>query len=512
MSADLLRACVALASIACASVASAADVTQAATGATGTPGANSAATGDVPAAPTTFGPGGVSPAGASPGDVGVARTNFFTYGADAGIGYSDNITETSTDKRSDEILAEGIQLAGLEQGARFQGAVLADLEHLNYLQGTYSPEVIGNFGGYAAYALVPDFVRWMAQDSFGQGLVDPFASQSPGNLENINTITTGPTFTIPLGNLTLLNVSARYSRVSYQVSPLDNNDYGGAVTLTRLLSARSSISFNVQSERYDYTDPINPSYDQREAFARYDIQGARTRITVDAGYDQIRGPQQLDSSGVLGRLRVSRTLAEGSVLSISAGREPSNSSSFLAQNQAVSGIGLQATSGQQTATPFSNEYETLGWSFSRRRTTLSLILSHYEQIYDGQSILDQSYTSGGVHLSRLMYPGWTVGLFADYSKESFAQQLAAQQSGNYTEEHGGANVRWQLARKLALTFEYDHYHRNSDLVLYSFSENRVWMRVQYGTGAPNGSLGTGSESAALGVINTDRFNIPAPTH
>lgn len=495
MPAGLLRACLAaaVASIACASVARAADV---------------AATEDVAAAPLTFN----SQDGNSPNGVSGPRSNFFTYGADAGIGYSDNVTETSTDKRSDEMLVEGVQLAGIEQSARFQGAVLGDLEHLNYLQGTYSPEVIGNFGGYASYALVPDFVRWMAQDSFGQGLVDPFASQAPGNLENINTITTGPTFTIPLGTLTLLNVSARYSRVSYQVSPLDSNDYGGALSLTRLLSARSRISFNVQSERYDYTDPINPSYDQREAFARYDIQGARTHITVDAGYDQIRGPQQLDSGGALARLGVSRTIAEGSVVSLSAGREPSNSATFLAQNQAVSGISLQATSGQQTATPFTNEYETLAWSFNRRRTELSLNLSHYRQVYDGQSNLDETVTSAGARLNRVVSPGWTAGLFLDYSKQSFAQQVSAQQSGNFTEEHAGANVRWQLARKLGLTLEYDHYHRDSDLALYSFSENRVWVRVHYGSATQNGPLGSGDQSAAMSVINTERFNIPAPVH
>ena len=502
--AGIVRACVAVTAIACASVASAADVT---TGTGGTAPAASTNTTATTGNDTATSDSTAPAAGIIPYGVSTRPNNFFTYGADAGIGYSDNITETSTDKKSDEILGIGVQLAGLEQSARFQGSVLADLEHVNYLQGTFSPQVIGNFAGYGSYALVPDFLHWMAQDSYGQGLIDPFASQSPGNLEYINSITTGPTFTIPLSTLTMLNVSARYTRVTYQVSPLDNNDYGGSLSLTQLLSARSRISVNVQTQRFDYTDPINPSYDQREAFVRYDVEGARTRIDVDAGYDQIRG-DQLNSNGSEVRLNISRTLAEGSVLSLSAGRDPSNSSSFLAQAQGVNGIGLQATSGRQAATPFTNDYQSLAWSFIRRRTTLSFALSHYQEVYDGQSVLDETSSSASVRVSRIVYPGWTVGLIGEYTKQEFSPQLG----GNYNQEHGGLNLKWQMARKLALLFEYDHYNRDSDIALFTYSENRIWVKLLYGSEAQNGAVGAGDQAAALSLINTDPFNIPAPAH
>ena len=494
-----VRVCLAVTSVACASVASAADV--------GSGVADAAATTTNSPEAVTSAPA-VAPQGYVPVGLSTPPKNFFNYGADLGIGYSDNITETSTDKRSDEMLGIGVQLAGLEQSARFQGALLADIEHVNYLQGTYGPQVIGNFSGYGSYSLIPDFIHWMAQDSFGQGLIDPFASQSPGNLENINTFTTGPSFTIPLGTLTMLNVSARYSRVTYQVSPLDSNNYGGSLNLTHLLSARSRISFNIQDQRYDYTDPINPNYEEREAFVRYAIEGARTRIDADVGYDQIHG-DALDSNGLLARLNISRTIAEGSVVSLSAGRDTSNSSSFLTQTQSLSGIGLQATAGRQTATPFTNQYESLAWSFVRRRTTLSFTVAHYMQVYDGQSSLDNSINSASVRVSRVVYPGWSVGLVGDYSKDSFSP-LAG---GNYNQEHGGFNVKWQMARKLALTFEFDHYNRNSDIALFTYSENRAWVRIQYGTGTPGGPMGGGGgEASALGVARPDPFNIPTPAH
>lgn len=495
-------ACVAAASFVCASVASAADVESANVGS-----ATADTTQAQPSAGATPNPPATAPQGYAAIGLSTPPKNFFTYGADTGIGYSDNITESSNDKRGDEMLGIGVQLAGLEQSARFQGGVLADLEHVNYLQGTFSPQLIGNFAGYGSYALIPDYIHWMAQDSFGQGLIDPFASQSPGNLENINTLTTGPTFSIPLSALTMLNVSARYSRVSYQVSPLDSNDYGGSVSLAHLLSARSRISVNIQDERYEYTDPINPSYQDREVYVRYDIQGARTHIDADVGYDQVRG-SDLSSNGVLARLSISRTIAEGSVVSLSAGRDTSNSSSFLTQSQSVTGIGLQTTSGRQTATPFTNQYESLSWGLVRRRTTFSFGVAHYLQLYDGQSSLDNTITSGSARVSRVVYPGWSVGLAGEYSKNIFSPLSG----GNYTQKQGGLNVKWQMARKLALSFEYDHFIRNSE-AQFNYTENRVWVRIQYGSSTPGGPMGgSSSDAAALGVARPDPFNIPSPTH
>jgi hypothetical protein len=136
-------------------------------------------------------------------------------------------------------------------------------------------------------------------------------------------------------------------------------------------------------------------------------------------------------------------------------------------------------------------------------------VSHYQQVYDGQSILNETMSSAAVRVSRVVYPGWTVGLIGEYSKQSFSPLLG----GNYNQEHGGLNLKWQMARKLALLFEYDHYNRDSDEAIFTYSENRLWVKLLYGSSAQNGAMGGGSDqAAALSLINTDPFNIPAPAH
>jgi hypothetical protein len=280
--------------------------------------------------------------------------------------------------------------------------------------------------------------------------------------------------TVPLGGHTFLSGTAGYDHMSYEVSPLDNNQYSGSISLARLLSQLSRISIVAQSTRFDFRDPINPNYDQREAYVRYDVAGARTKLWAEAGYVQSKGTQ-LDTRGFLGRLSLTRTLAADSILNLTAGREESNSGAFLTQLQNVNGIGLEVTPGQQTSAPFTNNYVTGSWQFIRRRTTMTLSVSRFKQAYANQSALDQTLNGADARLSRILSPTWSAGVYVAYSKQTY--QLPSE---NATEWRGGAEVNWQLGRLLALRLQYQHDKRDSGQALYTYSANTVFLRLQFG--------------------------------
>ena len=440
-----------------------------------------------------------------------ARANEFNYGADVGIGYSDNIGQT-TNKISEEIAEVGTQFSALEQTSRLQADVVGDLEHLNFLQGTYSPEVVGNLSGFAAFALIPEYLKWTLQDYFGQGVTDPFAPVTPANREDINTVSTGPTLTLPLNTHELLTLTGGYTLVTYQTSPLSSNQFNGGLSFTELLSQLSRVSVSVDDKRIDFqNDTLNPDYDQRDFYVRYQATGARTKLIADLGYDQIRGPQELSAGGFLGRLTVIRTLAAQSTLTVTAGREFSDSASFVGQSQSVNGIGLQTTQGAQTATPFTNQYVTGAWSFTRPRTTFSVLVSHFQQTYQGDDVLDQTMTMGGVHVTRILFPAWSAGAYANYEKETFSEQA----NGNYRQINAGMDLKWQLGRRFALALQYQYYKRSGDQALFNVSENEVFLRLQYGngglrTGLVQGGL-TPADSALAAPFDPTQMQVPTLT-
>jgi hypothetical protein len=173
----------------------------------------------------------------------------FAYGADLGLGRTDNIDRTAGNKRSENIASAGVQFSLLQQSRRLETNVLGDLAFLDYLKHTYRSEVVGNFTGLARLAIIPERLVWVFQDNFGQVKRDLFAPATPGNRENINYFTTGPELTARFGGQVRGQLSGEYSKITYQSSPFDNDRYSGSLGLIRDLTDTSAVSANVRAEK-----------------------------------------------------------------------------------------------------------------------------------------------------------------------------------------------------------------------------------------------------------------------
>ena len=124
----------------------------------------------------------------------------------------------------------------------------------------------------------------MVQDDFGQAALDPFTPTTPTNLENINYFSTGPDFALHFGASSYLNASARYARAQYETSPYNSNRLLGNLAWGYQLSAQSSVSLNGDTERVMFQNTaLNSDFDRSSGFVRYEVQGARTGLSVDLG-------------------------------------------------------------------------------------------------------------------------------------------------------------------------------------------------------------------------------------
>lgn len=416
------------------------------------------------------------------GSVGAAD---FAYEATLGLGHSDNIGRTESNEQEEDIASAGLRFSLDRQSSRLQANAVGNVAYAEYLDNTYDSEVLGNFAGNARVALVPQRFEWVISDNFGQTLADPFSPTTPDNRENINYFSTGPEVTLAFGSRMRLRLGGRYSLATYEDSPLDFDTKSGDAALIRTLSAASNLSLNVRAAQTTYDErALNADYDQREAFVRYDVAGARTRISLDAGYTEVDRDAAADSEdGLLLRLDATRRLSPSSTAVLTAGREFSNSGSAFAGLQGVGGVGLEAVGGQQTAQPFVNDYITLGWNFSRQRTSFGVYGAWSDQSYDATPALDQTLTSLGGQFRRELSPQTSLGLHAVYSRGEF--QLP---NSDYDDMNAGLTFGWRLSRSVSLNATYDHFKRSSDRPDGDSAENRYWLTLAYGRGTPRSSL------------------------
>ena len=415
----------------------------------------------------------------------LAAAADFEYEVSALLGQSDNITRVSANEQDETIAGLGLKFSLYQDSSRIKADVVGDIAYNDYLDDTYDSEVLGNLAANATFALIPEHLNWAVSDHFGQTLVDPFTAPTPDNREDLNYFTTGPDVFFSFGSRTRLQLGARYGDTSYEEQPFDSSMVMGQIGLTRELSSASSLGFVASQQQVEYDDAtLNGDFDQSEAFLRYSMEGARTTIEADAGYTVLdRDAVSDDEDGVLFRLQFSRKVGAHSVLKLTGGHEFASSGSAFANDQAGSDIGVETSPVRQTIQPFTNEYATFDWTITGRRTEIAFETGWSDHSYQDGPDLNQTMITFGASARRDITAAMSLSLDYDLSKSDFDVE------GDYDDQLIGLSLDWQVSRFLSLSLQAEHYDRNSDLGNGDYTENRFWLSLGYGRGAPRSRMG-----------------------
>lgn len=415
------------------------------------------------------------------------RAESFTYGADVGIGESDNVTLVETDKVSQTMAIADLDFDLKDQTRRFDVDAKGIFSDLDYLQGAYSNQLIGRFDGRADVSLIPEYVTWVLTDSFGQAQIDPFAAEVPTNLQNVNYVATGPDVALRLGPTVFLDLGARYAKTSYQTDPFDSNVVDATAALGRALSAQSSISINGSFERalYDNTN-VNTDYDRTSVYAHYEIQGARTNLTANLGATKV--DQGLVAfTGPVAKLELSRKLSSVSTLTFAVGRDVTDGSTAFAnlQGGAIGGIVTAPASVSQSN--YTVTYGSVGWEYARNRTIIGVTGTWEKDSYDGLPLLNLTRGTAELKLERRLSSLLTAQLLGRLYRTEYANT-------DFSETDGlvGAALMFRAGRGLEIKLRYDHSSRAVSGVGVEpdvgavpvpggagYSENRAFLTIGY---------------------------------
>jgi hypothetical protein len=409
----------------------------------------------------------------------------FSYQATGGLGYTDNprrVSASDTLENSQETIATaGARFSFDQDSKRLQADVVGDIAYHEYLDNTFDSRLIGNVFADASFALVPERLLWSATEQFGQVLGDPFLPATPDNVEDINYFTTGPDFYVGLGSQMRLSVGGRYSLTTYERSPLDMTSTAGRVALIRVISDRKLISLNARVERVEYDDQtLDEDFDQMEAYIRYEANGARTNLSVDAGFSKLdRAAIVVDEDGPLLRFDASRQISNSSTLTLSGGRQFSTAAGAFISEQGIANTGLGTTPGRQTAEPFTYDRAILGWRFNQNRTGITVDASWSQRLYEGTPEFDLVLSTLAARYVREMSPRAALEFAASFTTADYKPP-----SPDYDEFGAGVTFSFHLSRDVSINAKYDFSKRDSDNLAGSYDENRIWLTLAYGHGEP----------------------------
>jgi hypothetical protein len=438
-----------------------------------------------------------------------AAPERLTYGVDAGLGETDNVT-LATNKISQTIATVDADFDIKHQSSRFDVDAKGNFVDYDYLQGAFGNQLLGRFDGVAHFALVPQRVTWVLQDDFGQAALDPFVPVTPGNIENINYVSTGPDFALRVGGTGFVDASLRVARAMYQTSPFSSNRWLGSLAAGLQLSARSTVSLNGVAERVQFDNTaVNGDFNRSSAYVRYDIEGARTGLSVDLGATKITQnasagtstvvlsptgsaitlpvtiPQSAYSTtGPLARVALTRKLSSAASLTLSGGRELIDGISSFGSIQSGA-IGVVGTvPALLTSSSYTSTFGSVGWQYERNRTTIAVSGRWERDAYISQPQFD--LTRGGVEINvqRKLSRAFTLQVVGRYYKNDYPNATAAfvtldGGSPKFDDATVGAILGWRYGRAIEVRLRAEHSSRTTPGADAGFQESRVFLTVGY---------------------------------
>jgi hypothetical protein len=394
------------------------------------------------------------------------------YSMSAGVGHSDNITRVSSDRIGETMGLLNLDFDFKADSRRLSGTATSDLTFIDYLHKTYSNELVGRSDGQLQFGLVEDRISWAVRDDFGQAQIDPFVALTPTNRENVNYFSTGPDFSLHLGNTGFATLDGRYFRTTYETSDFDSNRWSGGLGVGRNLSSASKVSANVDVERVDFVDPANSNYDYRSAYLRYELMGARTTLGANIGGDQIE--DAVRTSGMLLQVDMTRQLTPSSSLRLTAGKQLTDAATYFANYQTGAAGASSTAPPTLTTSPFDRRYIGGTWNYNRNRTIFGLSAIREDDRYSLQPVLDDIRQDFEASLSRQMTAALTGRVYLAYVSTNYSTV-----GSNFKDRGYGVDFEYRMSRSLYLAARFEHYARTAAISTGEFGENRGFLTIAY---------------------------------
>jgi hypothetical protein len=394
--------------------------------------------------------------------------------AEIGAEHSDNVGRVATDEQSDTIGTARITLMVEEMRPRLEARIAADAQYRHYFDDTFDNEVVGGLSGDVAWSILPERFIWIVQDNYGQIAANRAEPDTPDNREDFNYFTTGPDLRLPLGERTYTELSARWSDVYYETSEQGSENVEGSLGIGRLISEQATLSLNASAEDIKYGhDELFEDYRITEGFLRYELEGLRTQLELDAGYSEAeRG--KLSSGGAIGRLHLSREITSRTTFSVDLGSEFADTATAFRIDQVAGGVSPGSEDAVAAADVFRTTYAYLRLGTERERTIFDIVVNGRRERHESEVILDRDSFGGGFVVSRRLTARLDLGVRGTYTDEEFVNTGFA-----FKEWVAGAELGWRLTNRVSVRVSADHFKGLSEGESRDYEEERYFLGVRY---------------------------------
>jgi hypothetical protein len=395
----------------------------------------------------------------------------------AGMAYSDNVFRQSSPLEEDSSsIAAGAELRGERSTGRLRYTAALDFMHYEYINSTADSETLGRGLVSGSYDFLPDHFTWNASVGFDQLRGDPLQPLAPGNVENVTTVSTGPTLRGELFGAVDTQLDGHYEHAYYSGNTVDNQTVGGQLRLGRRTGPNSRFGLGGSLDDVSYLGgPLSSALDfqRSEAFLYGELHGARTEFSGEVGYSQANG-DSFSGDGPMARIRLTRKMSPALSAYVGYRLEyPTSQPGASVSDPTAAGGGVINTS-LVTSSPRQAQTGEVGFAYNRTRSQGSIGLYRLDEKSLITGLGHHTYDELRASVTRNFTPLSRGTLYASYSKEDFS---AFAQS--YDEVRGGASFGHDFTRSLGLDVRIEYQDRSGNGSNSSYNEFSGGVFLRY---------------------------------
>lgn len=408
------------------------------------------------------------------------------YALGLGVAHSDNIGRRAIDEVPGNIFTPYVDVAATQDGDELRANIVGTIGY-DYFTGDAGDEFDNNFstrlGADVTWQIRPERFLWSLDDYASQQPVDPYATINPGNIQNTNVFSTGPSFLYRFSEAMAGRTELRYvNSYAEENDDYNSNRVGIASRILRSVSPLSTISGNVTIEGVwlDDPTPVSPDFNRYALFGGYDWRSSRTTLRADVGWNWVDYDGLDSSDSPLVRLIATVELSPITIIDISGEYQLSDAATEFATvvpdvNSLLVPDAVASIEGTTTITSDVYENKEFNAGLTRRGERFLVRLGGHlsDQDYEFNPALNQRNYGVSATFDYSISSRTSVGVYGVTDTQDFEDALVDARETAY-----GLRMTYTATRNIELNLEGGHAERTDDLnPLNEFDESRIYGSI-----------------------------------
>ncbi len=401
------------------------------------------------------------------------------YTVELGLLRSDNITLSPTDPIDETVLIPHLDFSLVESGSNVQAAVTGVLEYRNYLDGTFGSEFRGTLNGNINWDIVPERFAWTFADHLGLYPISLRDPDVPGNLQQTNVFTTGPTLRFRVGPTVQGQTELRWiDSYAEETGAFDSRRLGLAQRFQWQLAPTRRLNANLEVQDIDFDDDlVARDYRRHAAYLDYDATLAHLDFGVALGYTRLDFDAGGDVSGPLARASLDWRASERSTFGMAFAWQYSDAVSALAVGGSAFDLGLGGIDigGEAIGADVYRERRLEGnYLYQSTRFNIASTVHAARFRYEQEAVVlaaDRNEIGAGINVGYLLRPLLTLGATAEALRRRYVDDGVTDRDYRY-----GIYLSQQLSRHWRWRIDLSRNERHAGTGADSFDENAAYLR------------------------------------